>query len=196
MFSSNELISRSRVEAAPVSGLMLRLSLAGECRRRIKFGSDRRVDPFDFDGFHVCGFALRLRTRNFFNLTIESFIGDHFEIGHLCVEPNAVLTATFNIDHERFRARPGRVPGDSEGVRSRIEMERHETTEAHMGDTLWAVEEPPGERLLTFWKETCGHALCRIALCIEGNGARLSIAACGRKACNQSNTEEFRHGFN
>lgn len=130
------------------------MSLAGECGRRIKFRADGWVDPFDFDGFQVCGFALRLLTRNFFDLAIEPFVGDHFEVGHLCVKPNTVLTTAFDIDRERFLAGPAGVPRDGEGVCSGIEMDGHETTRADVGDPLRAVKEPAGERLLAFWKES------------------------------------------
>jgi hypothetical protein len=127
---------------------MLRLRLAGKCGGRIKFRTYSRVNPFDFDRFQVCGFPLRLLTRNFFDLAIEPFEWDHFEVGHLCVEPDTVLTAAFDIDHKRFLAWPGRMPRDGERVRPGIEMERDKTTGAHMGDSLQSVEEPADERLL------------------------------------------------
>jgi hypothetical protein len=54
-----------------VTWLTLRLTLVGEGCRRVKFGADRLVDLLDFDGIHVCGFALRQLTRNFFDLAVE-----------------------------------------------------------------------------------------------------------------------------
>jgi hypothetical protein len=50
--------------------LRLRLTLVGEDCRRVKFGADHWVDPLDFEGIHVCGFALRKLTRNFFDLAV------------------------------------------------------------------------------------------------------------------------------
>jgi|SRR5277367_6707144 len=138
---------------------MLRRTLAGEDSRRVKFGADSRIDALDFDGLHVGGFALRLRTGNFFDLAVEPFIGNQFEVGHLCGEPNAVLTAPFNVDQELVLAGSCGVPRDGEGVFSGIEMKTHEVTGLDVDQWLWAVEEPPGERLLARWKEACGGAL-------------------------------------
>ena len=139
--------------------LTLLLALVGEGCRRVKFGADSWVDPLDLDGIHVGGFALRQLTRNFFDLAVEVFVGDHFEVGHLRVKPNAVSTAGFYIDHERILAGAGGVPRNSKGVRSGSEMEGHEAAGPHVSQSLRTIEEPTGERLLAFRKKTCGHAL-------------------------------------
>jgi hypothetical protein len=155
----NNVVSATRHSVGYVTWLSLRLTLVREGCRRVKFGADGWVDPLDSDGIHVCGFALRQLTRNFFDLAVEVFIGDHFEVGHLRVKPNAVSTAAFDIDHEWLLAGPAGVPGNGEGVRSRIEMEGHEAAGSHVNQPLRAVEKPAGKRLLAFGKETCGHAL-------------------------------------
>jgi hypothetical protein len=179
-----------------VTWLALRLTLVGKGCRGVKFGARGWVDLLDFDGIHVCGFALRQLTRNFFDLAVEVFIGDHFEVDHLRVKPNAVSTAALDIDHEWLLAGPGRVPRNGKGVCSGIEMEGHESAGSHVSQSLRAVEEPAGKRLLTFWKETCAHALRCIAWSVEGDGACLSKAASGEEGCDQSNAEYCSHGRN
>lgn len=80
--------------------LMLRRALAGEARRRVKLRTDGWVDPLNFDRLHVRGFALRVLTGNLSNLAVDPFIRDQFEVGHLCVESNAILTAASHVDHQ------------------------------------------------------------------------------------------------
>ena len=112
---------------------MLQLTVTGEGCRRVEFGTDSWVDSLDLDRLHVCGFTLRLLTWKFFDLAVEPLKGDHFEVGHLCVQPNAVLTATLHVDYKRLLAGSGGVPGDGEGVCSGIEMKGHEAAGADVG---------------------------------------------------------------
>src|ERR1700722_15371771 len=136
-----------------VTWLALRLTLVGKGCRGVKFGARGWFDLLDFDGIHVCGFALRQLTRNFFDLAVEVFIGDHFEVDHLRIKPNTVSTAAFYIEHELVLAGPGGVPRNGKGVRSGIEMEGHEAAGSHVHQSLWTIEEPTGKRLLASRKE-------------------------------------------
>lgn len=79
---------------------MLRGAFAGEARRRVKIRADGWIDPLYLDRLHASGFALRLAAGNLFDLAVDPFIRDRFEVGHLCVESNATLTAAYHVDHE------------------------------------------------------------------------------------------------
>jgi len=81
---------------------LMRLTVAGEGCRGAKFSAGRWVDPLDVDGLHMCRFALRLLTGHFFDFAVELLKGKHFKVGHLCGEPDAVLKAAFDVDHERL----------------------------------------------------------------------------------------------
>jgi hypothetical protein len=71
----NNVVSATRHSVGYVTWLSLRLTLVREGCRRVKFGADGWVDPLDSDGIHVCGFALRQLTRNFFDLAVEEMEG-------------------------------------------------------------------------------------------------------------------------
>jgi len=172
---------------------MLRQALAREGRRRIKFSADSGFDPLDLDRLHVARFALRLLTWNFFDLAVEPFIGNHFEVRHERIEPDAILTAGLNVDQELVLAWLPGVPGDGEGVCSRIKMKGNESTRANVRQSLRTVKEPSSERLPASWKETCRHVLHRIARSVEGDGGCLGQTGWDKEQSDQNNTEKSHH---
>jgi len=119
---------------------MLRLSAAGEGCRRVKCASKGWLDLLDVDGFQVCCFALCLLAWNLFDLVIPLGINLQY-VSHFCEEPNAVLTAVFDVDNERLLAGPGRALV-RERVFSGAEMEGYETTHSDASQPLLAVKKP------------------------------------------------------
>lgn len=128
--------SRPMARHSTGTGLMLGQAVVGKGRRRIEFGADGRGDPFRFDGFQVCSFALRLLAGHLFDLVL--LYVKPSEVHHFREQPNAMMAAVSHINYQRARVGPFGT-AEIERVCPRIEMEDREAAMPKLDHFLCAL---------------------------------------------------------